>query len=246
MKKIFGFLFAIMLFVSPIILRAEETLEKIDLSKYEKLGLKEVLAQESIEEEFTDYEESSEKINIYLFRGNGCGYCRAFLTFLDSITDEYGKYFNLVSFEVWGNANNSELLATVSKFMGQEAGGVPYIVIGDQVFAGYVNSYDDSIKSAITTLYDSKKRYDVFEEYNEEINARLREQRAEKLYPILYNLLFVAAGSTCVIIYISKAKKEILEKIEEKHHIIDTKKVEKTIEKVKSKFEHSPKKEDKK
>ena len=38
MKKIFGFLFAIMLFVSPIILRAEETLEKIDLSKYEKLG----------------------------------------------------------------------------------------------------------------------------------------------------------------------------------------------------------------
>ena len=46
--------------------------------------------------------------------------------------------------------------------MGNAAGGVPYIIIGDNVFPGYAETYDDSIKDAIKKLYDSEDRFDVF------------------------------------------------------------------------------------
>lgn len=52
--------------------------------------------------------------------------------------EEYGKYFNLVSYEIFNDSNNSKLFEQVSKFMdGEAATGVPYIVIGDTVFGGF-------------------------------------------------------------------------------------------------------------
>ena len=133
---------------------------------YKTLNLKEALAEEQIEEKFTNYKETDDQAIIYLFRGKGCGYCRSFLEFINSITDEYGKYFKVVSYEVWNDSTNSNLLTDVSNFLGQPAGGVPYIVIGDKVFDGYASSYDDEIKATIKELYDTKKknRYDVMAE----------------------------------------------------------------------------------
>ena len=133
---------------------------------YKTLNLKEALAEEQLEEKFKSYKETDDQAIIYLFRGKGCGYCRSFLEFLNSITDEYGKYFKVVSYEVWNDSTNSTLLNDVSAFLGQPAGGVPYIVIGEKVFAGYASSYDDEIKATIKELYNTKKenRYDVMEE----------------------------------------------------------------------------------
>ena len=115
--------------------------------------------------------DSNDKINIYLFRGYGCGYCHRFLEFLNSIDNEYGKYYNLVSYEVWYDENNYNLMMNISNFLNNPAGGVPYIIIGDQVFGGYASSYDDKIKDAIKKLYDTKKedRYDVFKEYQKSL-----------------------------------------------------------------------------
>ena len=117
------------------------------------------------------------KINIYLFRGYGCGYCHRFLEFLDSIDNEYGKYYNLVSYEVWYDQANYNLMTDISSFLlskniiDREVGGVPFIIIGNQVFPGYASNYDDSIKKAIKSLYDTKKseRYDVFTEYQKSL-----------------------------------------------------------------------------
>ena len=136
-------------------------------TKYNTLGLKEALEVEELEEEFEEYEETDDQVTIYLFRRDGCYYCRGFLSFLNSIADEYGKYFKLVSYEVSTDQQNSELFAEVSKFKdGQEATGVPYIVIGDQVFGGYAEDYDQSILAAIMNLYNTPKedRYDVLYE----------------------------------------------------------------------------------
>ena len=89
--------------------------------EYNTLDFKEALADEGIELKNKDYAESDDQITIYLFRGKGCSYCKAFLTFLSSISDEYGKYFKLVSFEVWNDEENSELMTVVSKAMGEVA-----------------------------------------------------------------------------------------------------------------------------
>ena len=142
------------------------------------LNLKEALEGEQIEldKAFEDYKETDDQAIVYLFRGNGCGYCRAFLTFLNSIVGEYGKYFKVVSYEVWYDQENNALLDSVSKYLDNPAQGVPYIVIGDKVFAGYAASYDDEIKSTIKALYDTKKddRYDVFKEMEENPNKEDR------------------------------------------------------------------------
>ena len=50
---------------------------------------------------------------------------------------------------------NAEVLTYVSEFLGQPAEGVPYVIIGDQVFPGYAEDYNEAIKAAIVELYNS-------------------------------------------------------------------------------------------
>ena len=175
MKKLLGIVIALVLLVMPVFTFAAET---IDISQYKSEGLTDVLSEERIDRDFKDYKEGSNKVNIYMFRGSGCGYCHAFLIFLNSITEEYGKYFNLVAFETWNNSDNNDLLTTISTYLGEAATGVPYIIIGDQVFPGYSSTYDDGIKAAITKLYNAKPedRYDVFEKYNEYVTSKEKEE----------------------------------------------------------------------
>lgn len=167
MKKVMIVVLTLML-VLPIGVMAKKDTNTY-YSSYNTLNLVDTLQSEGIELEYEDYEENSKQINIYMFRGQGCGYCKRFLNFLNSITEEYGKYFKLVSFEVWQDKDNSALLTQVAEKMGEEASGVPYIIIGDKVFPGYAEDYDDQIKEAIVNLYNTKKadRYDVFEVLNQ-------------------------------------------------------------------------------
>lgn len=134
---------------------------------YHTLNLEEALKDDEIDYELNNYKETKDQINIYLFRGKGCGYCKLFLEYVaNDLVNKYGNYFKLVSFEVWYDEDNRELMNQVADFMGDSVTGVPYIIIGDQTFLGYSSDYNSSIESAITSLYNSKNRYDVFEEMN--------------------------------------------------------------------------------
>ena len=178
LKRLFVLLFALVLVVPFGVFALDEEDSKsvvssaVDnslYSNYNALGLKEALAEEGIEEAYKDYSENNNQAIIYLFRGKGCSHCREFLEFLNSITEEYGEYFRVVTFEVWNDTNNKELMDEVAEFLGKEAGGVPFIVIGDKTFAGYASNYDDQIKDAIMDLYNTKpsERYDVIAKKDE-------------------------------------------------------------------------------
>lgn len=105
--------------------------------------------------------EEKEKINVYLFYGNGCGYCEAAKEFFASIEEEYGEYYNLVEYEVWYVEENSELMQNVASYLGDEVGGVPYIVIGETTFGGYSSEYDSDIIDAIEEEYENEDYVDV-------------------------------------------------------------------------------------
>jgi glutaredoxin len=215
MKKVLGIVITLMLCLLPLTLKAVTADdEKISLSDFETKNFRDILKEEQIEEKFTNYTETDEQVTIYMLRGNGCGYCRAFLTFLNDITEEYGKYFKVVGFEVWYNEANADLMNKVSTFLGTNAGGVPYIIIGDQVFPGYASSYDDGIKTAITTLYESKDRYDVFEEYNEAVAKAKREKYMGFVTVGIINALVVVAGVAYTCYYVNKSKKELLAQLQ--------------------------------
>lgn len=213
---------------------------------YEAKNLKETLAAEEIELAYPDYKETDDQITIYMFRGNTCGYCKAFLTFLNSITEEYGKYFKLESYEVWSNQKNGELMQEVGEFLGEQAGGVPFIIIGDKVFPGYNEVYDEDIKAAIKDLYDSNNRYDVFKEMKK---AKLME----KINSILSKVIPVVSviGLVVVSIYVNKNNKLLtarINELEEKITTLDEKatKQEKNVEKKTAKKAKTTKKTDKK
>lgn len=100
-------------------------------------------------------------INVYIFKGDGCGYCAAALEFFESIEKDYGKYFNLVEYEVWYDEDNANLMTEVASYFGEEIGGVPYIVIGDKTFQGYSETYNEEIKTAIKNAYNDKDYVDA-------------------------------------------------------------------------------------
>lgn len=129
--------------------------------------LKEAATQEGISFD-SNYENDNSKVNVYLFRGHGCSHCYELIEYLTSIIDEYGKYFNLISYEVWYNADNSNLMSNVASVMGDNANGVPYLIIGKKTFIGYRASTDASaIKKAIKELYNSNDKYDVMDHLDE-------------------------------------------------------------------------------
>lgn len=51
----------------------------------------------------------------------------------------------------------------VGETLGQSAQGVPFIVIGDTVFPGYDESWNDDFKDKIMKEYESKDSYDVMD-----------------------------------------------------------------------------------
>ena len=179
---------------------------------YNTKNFKETLEAEGMEIKNKNYKEDDKQAIIYMFRGDGCGYCRAFLEFLNSISEEYGKYFRMVSFEVWNDANNSELLNKMPIVTNKSAGGVPYIIIGEKVFGGYAEDYNEDIKNAIMAQYNDPS-YDVFEKLDEMLNGNSGNT---SFAVIFWNAFFVVAATVAIIIVNNKNTKRVLDKLAEK------------------------------
>lgn len=186
MKKIITFLLLILLI--PTMTLAKEA--------YTSETLEETLEKEEIKaENLDDYKEGENKVPIYLFRGQGCSHCHEFLEFVASdLAPEYGTKFELVSFEVWNNQNNAKFMEEVSDYLGDDASGVPYIIIGKKTFNGYSESMNDEIKSAIDDLYGSEERYDVLTEIKEHPKTKKVAKQDSS-----FTVVFVIFASIAVI-----------------------------------------------
>lgn len=206
MKKVL-ILFLMVLFILPVTASAEE-------KKYNTLNLDEALTEENIEHDFSNYKENDDQITIYMFRGKGCGYCKKFLSFINSIVDDYGKYFKVETYEVWNDSDNAELMQNIASFMNEKAEGVPFIIIGDKVFAGYSETYDEDIKSKIKELYETKKedRYDVIKEYNEKgNNAQVAKDYDSTFVGVIIFSIIVSVVSALIVYFVDRSKINLLE-----------------------------------
>ncbi len=95
------------------------------------------------------------KLNIYLFWGNGCPHCAKEKTFLSKILPDYPTV-TLNQYEVYYNSNNAELMQKVADKINVDAGGIPFLIIGDQEFVGYgEGATDKEIESRIKYCLDN-------------------------------------------------------------------------------------------
>ena len=102
---------------------------------------------------------ANSKANIYLFYGDGCPHCAALEEYLENEYSDNSKV-NIYKYEVWNNKENQKLWQKVEEITGKEAKGVPYFVIGEDVYQGYSASsawekrVDKAIKKALKTDYN--------------------------------------------------------------------------------------------
>lgn len=142
--------------------------------------------------------DEKEKINVYLFRGEGCPHCEEALEWFDntlSKDEEYSKYYELVQYEVWYDEDNAKLMENVAKALDTEANGVPFIVIGEKHFSGFSASQSpDQIKEAIKSAYDNKDYVDMVESVK---NGKTVEKKEDnQLLPII----IVSAAAIVIVI----------------------------------------------
>jgi len=224
MKKILFVLLMAFCLVVPMAAKAE----------VKTMNLKEALQEDEItlDKAFETYKENDDQAIVYIFRGHGCGFCHALLEFLNSIVGEYGKYFKVISYEVWYNEDNAKLMKEVGDYLGQPAEGVPYVVIGDKVFGGYSESWNEEIKTAIKTLYDTKKskRYDVMVEMVEnpkDENGNVVKSSPSTLAIILCTILATVAGVGVTVAFVNYKFAALEDKLD---LLKDNKKVETPVQ----------------
>ncbi len=212
MKKKIFLLIMIMSFVLPM-----KVLASTYYDDYKTLNLVGALQEEEIPLENTNYKETNDQAIIYLFRGNGCGFCRKLLTYLSSLTKDYGKYFKVVSFEVWNDASNNALMQKIAGVTGVAAQGVPYYIIGDETFDGYAESYNERIVNAIMNEYNNPSpNADVFNKLEEKENGTSSKSGGADTFAIIFwNFVVIAAATGLVIYFNDKNKKEIINYISE-------------------------------
>ena len=210
MKKMLVTLFVMCMTIFPMMTKAAEELEKVDLANYKTMGLVETLESEEIKVKFDGYKESDDQVTVYLFRGSGCAYCKAFLNFLNDLPKEYYSKIKLVSFDAWYDEASAILLTNISNYLGEEAGGVPYIIIGKEVFPGYAETYNDGIKAAIDAQYKATEKVDVINDYNAYVEEAKKAETAEKYTPVLINAAVTVLCTVFVIFYISYSNSRLL------------------------------------
>ena len=155
-----------------------------------------------------DETKEKDKINVYLFRGEGCPHCAEAEEWFDTLKDdeEYSKYYILVDYEVWYDEDNAKLMDKVAEKLGTEANGVPFLVIGDKYYSGFAESMVDQIKTSIKEAYENEEYVDVVKGVKEgTYKTKTEEKQSSALVPIII-VSIIAVVTVVALIFFTKEK----------------------------------------
>ena len=78
------------------------------------------------------------QVNIYFFWGEGCPHCTHEKPFLEGLEKKYPEV-KVYDFEAWGSGDNRKLLIEVGKKLNTNISGVPFTVVGEKHFTGWLS-----------------------------------------------------------------------------------------------------------
>lgn len=134
-------------------------------SKYNKQKLETALEKEKITYDFK-HTYSDDHVKLYLFYGDGCSYCKRFLEFASkTLMTKYNDSLDIYTFEVWYDDNNQQLYTEIAKELKKSADGVPFMVVGEDSFTGYISTDNDRIMAAIDEQIETKTRVDFVDDF---------------------------------------------------------------------------------
>lgn len=158
------------------------------------------------EEVTTTAEETDKRAIVYFFRGEGCSHCAEAQEWFNSIQEELGEYFKIVDYETWYNTDNAELMTKVAEARHDEAGGVPYIIIGDKSWIGFADDYKDEIKAQIKDLYaqDVSQRYDILKLVGGKTSTKDKEEEKSGSDVLALIVIIIVCGGIGFGIYTAR------------------------------------------
>ena len=162
-----------------------------------------VFADETTEDTAT---EESNEVNVYLFHGDGCGFCEKAKTWFSEIEEEHGYKFELIKYEVWNDEANNNLMQAVANARKEEVGGVPYIIVGNQSWSGFSEEYTESILSKINSEYEQtpSERYDVMDFVDSDLSSAEEENNTVRDILVLLVLVGVIGAISVGVILARK------------------------------------------
>jgi len=209
-SKLIILVFALIALLLPINVHATKRQVKEDKKEVEYVSesLEKVLESEGIAYSF-EHKDEDGAATVLLFRGAGCSHCHEFLEYVvNTLIPKYGNKVKYEIYEVWNNEGNRDLFAKVANYMGVEAGGVPFIVIGDEYFEGFAQGMDPEITAAIDTEISNNKKEDVVKKAIEYAKVQEDKEKAEKEGPynrvIIWTFLFVLAATVVTLTFVNK------------------------------------------
>lgn len=124
--------------------------------------------------EVTDHE----KVKVYLFWADYCGHCHDFIKYFSDKAATYDDYFEIVTYQVNSNENNSKFLSEVAKDYDDWKGGIPLIVIGEKFHqVGFGSNGSNIIEEALTAYQD-----DEYVDHVAEVGKTFEQETEEKSY----------------------------------------------------------------
>ena len=114
-----------------------------------------------------DIKSSKDKLNIYIFWGDGCPHCKHLAEFLGEKQSEISDKISLYAFEVWKDKNNLAFLKSFGKFLGESPKGVPYIIIGNKTYSGFSETDEETKQEIINLIKTEANKTDKIDKYQE-------------------------------------------------------------------------------
>jgi len=108
---------------------------------------------------------AEEKVNLYLFYGDGCPHCAKEKELLNNLQKEYDN-LEINTYEVWYDEDNNILLDKVKNAFKNNSKYVPFTVIGTKVYVGYNDNIASQIETTIAYYSKNKARDVVYEVIN--------------------------------------------------------------------------------
>ena len=161
---------------------------------------------------------ASDKVTVYIFRGSTCNHCEDALNYINNHKDELNENVEIITYEVFENANNSRLQDAVAKKLGVDTTaqdyGVPFIVIGEKYIKGYGGAATfNKMMNMAEDYLDDEDYKDVVKENIKELNINVKGLGLNDLFSepskvvtiIVYSVFgAIVLGFACMIIFSRK------------------------------------------
>lgn len=114
-----------------------------------------------------------EKVKVYLFWSSTCTNCHNLMKYFANKYQDYTDYFEIVTYQVNSDKNNSSLASTIAKQVGEKPGYVPLVIIGNTY---HVLGWDDSLGETI--IKEALKAYED-DSYTDIVAKEINDNKLE-------------------------------------------------------------------